>query len=219
MGGAKKEYRLLPGTDTTVLSRTVSAFIAFPCISRILITVPEEGEAAARQSLQPGLSADIRIGFVTGGSTRRESVHNALVTLSAHSPGYVLIHDGCRPFVSARLIQSLMDAVQECQAVIPLLPLTDTPKEISPEAGAALPVITRHLRRDYIGLAQTPQVFAFDTILAAHKAVAGASAGAVSNGREYTDDAEIWSEFYGPVSVVRGESKNRKITFPEDFEM
>jgi 2-C-methyl-D-erythritol 4-phosphate cytidylyltransferase len=34
---------------------------------------------------------------------------------------------------------------------------------------------------------------------------------------EYTDDAEVWAAFNGPVAVIPGEAGNRKITFPEDF--
>ena len=241
MGGLKKEYCPLPGTGGSVLDRAVSAFAAFPRVSRIIVTVPytpETGEAAARRALRPDLLAgeQPKISFVTGGSTRRESVHNALAALAAYSPDYVLIHDGCRPFVSAGLIQRLMDAVQGHQAVIPLLPLTETPKEInipldedlfaqadSPAAAptveaapetAAMPIVTRHMRRDLTGLAQTPQAFAFAEILAAHEQAAEQERA----GHEYTDDAQVWGEFCGPVAVVPGSPENRKITFPNDLE-
>ena len=240
MGGIKKEYCPLPGTDSTVLDRAVSAFAAFPRIRHIIITVPdtpETGENAARRALRPELLAgeQPKIGFVTGGSTRRESVHRALAALAAYSPDYVLIHDGCRPFVDGRLIQRIMEAVQKCGAVIPLLPLIDTPKEINipldgdlrvqadfpADAGtsapetAALPVVTRHMRRDFTGLAQTPQGFAFAEILAAHEKAAERERAGLC---EYTDDAQVWGEFCGPVAVVPGPPENRKITFPADLE-
>jgi 2-C-methyl-D-erythritol 4-phosphate cytidylyltransferase len=240
MGGVKKEYRPLPGIDTVVLDRAVSTFAAFPRIRHIIITVPdspETGEAAARRALSPELLAgeQPKIGFVTGGSTRRESVHRALAALSTYSPDYVLIHDGCRPFISARLIQLIMGAVQKCGAVIPLLPLIDTPKEInipldddfftqvdfSADAGPSaieaevLPVVTRHMRRDFTGLAQTPQGFAFAEILAAHEKAAERERAGLC---EYTDDAQVWGEFCGPVAVVPGSPENRKITFPADLE-
>ena len=222
MGGLKKEYCLLPGTANTVLAQAVLAFAAFSCISRIIITVPDDqqtGEAAARSALPPELltGEQQRISFTAGGSTRRASVHNAISALSAYRPDYVLIHDGSRPWVSARLIGQIMQAVQEHQAVIPLLPLTDTPKEISfpVVTGTALPVITRHLRRDVTGIAQTPQAFAYPEIFAAQgKAARQEKAGL----REYTDDAEVWGEFCGPVAVIPGEPENRKITFPGDLE-
>ncbi|MDL2230018.1 2-C-methyl-D-erythritol 4-phosphate cytidylyltransferase, partial [Treponema sp. OttesenSCG-928-L16] len=85
----------------------------------------------------------------------------------------------------------------------------ETPKEID-EKG----FVIRHLRRSFITAAQTPQGFAFPEILEAHEKAAGQEE---LNGREYTDDAEVWGEFIGPVFTIPGETENRKITFPEDL--
>jgi 2-C-methyl-D-erythritol 4-phosphate cytidylyltransferase len=62
-----------------------------------------------------------------------------------------------------------------------------------------------------VGAAQTPQGFTFPEIFAAHQKAAQ-NAQVV-----YTDDAEVWSAFCGPVAAIPGESENRKITFPEDL--
>ena len=231
MNGVKKEYCLLPGTNTTVLARAVLAFAAFSGISRIIITIPPktpDAEAQCRRSLPSELVAGKlpQINFIPGGGSRRESVHNALSALSRDPPDYVLIHDGSRPWVSGQLIRRVMEAVQQHKAVIPLLPLTDTPKEVDVPFSAdfsdkhglpegVLPVVTRHVHRNFMGAAQTPQAFAFQEILAAHgKAAEKERAGL----HVYTDDAEVWGEFCGPVSVVPGEAENRKITFYRDLD-
>jgi 2-C-methyl-D-erythritol 4-phosphate cytidylyltransferase len=218
MGGEKKEYCLLPGSDKTVLGSAVSAFAAFPCVAAIVITVPEGGEAAARKALPPALLSQTRpkIVFTSGGKTRRASVHNALSLLSEYQPDYVLIHDGARPWVSPALIERIILAVRQYRAAIPLLPLSETPKETDTplvmEADDSAPVfVKQQLRRSHIGIAQTPQGFAFPEILFAHEQ-ASQKAG------EYTDDAEVWGEFCGPVAVVPGSPENRKITFPEDLK-
>jgi 2-C-methyl-D-erythritol 4-phosphate cytidylyltransferase/2-C-methyl-D-erythritol 4-phosphate cytidylyltransferase/2-C-methyl-D-erythritol 2,4-cyclodiphosphate synthase len=278
MGGVKKEYCPLPGTDKTVLAAAVSAFSVFPCIANIVITVPEAASGSpaclpeARGALPSALLEAERpkIIFVPGGETRRASVYKALSALREYRPCYVLIHDGSRPWVSPALIRRMMEAVQQYQAVIPLLPLIETPKELfapaisggpdafgsvgavvaveasvvegavaavgasaakgasaaategsvvglgAEETGSGLitgPVyIKRHLRRSFIGTAQTPQAFAFPEILLAHEKAAQKEI-------EYTDDAEVWGEFIGPVAVVPGAPENRKITFPEDLKM
>jgi len=213
MGGVKKEYCPIPGTSATVLGRSVLAFAANPCITRIAITVPENGEESARQALPVELRDDPRLLFVAGGSTRGASVHNALAALSACSADYVLIHDGCRPWVSVGLIERIIDAVQQCHAVIPLLPLVDTPKEINlPFDSGSVPFVTRHLRRSTTGLAQTPQAFAYGRLLSAYEKAA------VSGVSGYTDDAEVWGRYCGPVAVIPGEIENKKITFPGDLE-
>jgi 2-C-methyl-D-erythritol 4-phosphate cytidylyltransferase len=230
MGGLKKEYRPLPGdTGLTVLGAAVSAFAAVSAVETVVIAVPadaETGEAAARKALPPellGLERP-RILFVPGGRTRRASAHHALSLLAAYNPCYVLIHDGARPWVSPSLIAELIGAARKYRAVLPLLPLIETPKETdAPFEGAAPgmarngggPVfIRRHLRRANTGCAQTPQAFAFPEILSAHEKAAVYEQ---SGNMEYTDDAEVWGVFCGPVAVIPGSPENRKITFPGDL--
>jgi len=230
MGGSKKEYRLLPNANLTVLGAAVSAFAAVPAIKTIIVAVPADpstGEAAARNALPPSLLAGKNspsIHFVSGGATRRASVFNALSFLAAQGlpVKFTLIHDGARPFVSPALIQRVIDGVKECRAVIPLMPLTETPKETdSPLNGehAGPVLIKRHLKRAVIGAAQTPQGFAFPEILTAHQqaAVAAAAAQGDLTNETFTDDAEVWAAFCGPVTAISGEPENRKITFPEDL--
>jgi len=223
MGGTKKEYLPLPGTSDslTVLGAAVSAFAAVPEMRTIVIVVPNEaetGEAAARKALSPeilnGTGPTVR--FVTGGKTRRASVYNSLRALAADAPNYVLIHDGARPWVSSTLIERVIKGVKQYRAVIPLLPLTETPKEtdlpLDDSFGDGPVFIKQQLKRVVTGTAQTPQAFAFPEILAAHE-----KAAAQDGTREFTDDAEVWADFCGPVAVVPGEIGNRKITFKEDI--
>jgi 2-C-methyl-D-erythritol 4-phosphate cytidylyltransferase len=231
MGGVKKEYLPLPGApdSLTVLGAAVSAFAAVPEIRPIVIVVPEDmetGETAARNALPPEIlnGTDPIARFVTGGSTRRASVFNALRALAADAPNYVLIHDGARPWVSPALIERTIRSVKQYRAVIPLLPLTETPKETDLPLESFVgngtfaadswgPVfIKQQLKRSFIGTAQTPQAFAFPEILAAHE-----KAAAQDGSRDFTDDAEVWAEFCGPVAVIPGEIGNRKITFKEDL--
>jgi 2-C-methyl-D-erythritol 4-phosphate cytidylyltransferase len=66
-----------------------------------------------------------------------------------------------------------------------------------------------------VAAAQTPQAFAFPGILYAHEKAAMRE---LQEGAVYTDDAEIWGEFCGPVTVIQGSPANKKITFPQDLE-
>jgi 2-C-methyl-D-erythritol 4-phosphate cytidylyltransferase len=228
MGGLKKEYCPLPGDDNTltVLGAAVSAFIAFSEIGTIVIVVPEDpvlGENTARKALCREILSVEKTGhiirFVPGGKTRRTSVYNALFSLAANNTQYVLVHDGARPWVSYSLIEQIIAGVKKYRAVIPLLPLTETPKEtdvpLDNSFGTRPIFIKQQLRRAVIGTAQTPQAFSFPEILNAHKKAALEANSC--EGAEYTDDAEVWAAFCGPVAVIPGESTNRKITFPEDI--
>ena len=257
MGGVKKEYRFLNTSGEkplTVLGAAVSAFASIPLIKHIVITLPPH-QAKTDSDALSGIveelrlidphceypssgGAQSRVLFVTGGTTRRASVHNALTRLEEYNPSYVLIHDGARPWIKRELIEKIIKAVTRYNAVIPALPLIETPKELSgametnaPEAEPAF--IKRHLRRAELCTAQTPQAFKFPEILKAHEQAAERekrepateARGAASQKRgsplvlfEYTDDAEVWGEFMGQVAVIPGEIENRKITYPEDLK-
>ena len=218
MGGVKKEYQKPDNHGGfTVLGLAVSAFAKVPSIEVIAIAVNKNGEAAARAAIPPGyLSAQKpKLVFVTGGASRRASVFNALSLLADYNPRYVLIHDGARPWVSPSLIAQIIEEVKKHGAAVPLLPLTDTPKEcdapfMEPQSGAEV-FIKTHLKRANTGIAQTPQGFKFPEIFEAHKKAAHESG-------EFTDDAEIWGKYCGNVAVVQGSPENRKITFPQDLE-
>jgi len=235
-GGVKKEYRPLTikatgkASGLTVLGATVRAFAALPEIQTIVIAVPDDpltGEAAARKAIPPVLLSG-KVGppihFVAGGKTRRGSVYNALSILHEKFPGklnarsYVLIHDGARPWVHPSFIRQIIAEVKKHPAVIPVLPLTETPKEMTlaldGSPGNDPIYVKRHLRRACVGVSQTPQAFAFPEILDLHEMAAKHES---LTGMEFTDDAEIWGTFHGSVAVIPGDPKNRKVTFAEDL--
>ena len=220
MGGIKKEYLPLESSASggppafaglTVLGAAVTAFASCPRIAQIVITAaPGQENAEAPACLPAGLREKDRVFFVPGGATRRASVYNALSFLEQHNPSHVLIHDGARPWIKADLVERVIDAAIAYGAVIPALPLTETPKEL-PGAGK---FISRHLRRAELVSAQTPQGFKFPEILRAHEK---AKEKEERENFEYTDDAEVWGEFMGQVAVIPGDPENRKITYPEDL--
>jgi 2-C-methyl-D-erythritol 4-phosphate cytidylyltransferase len=153
-GGLKKEYRLmpaqtgqLPGNQKTVLAAAVQPFVDCGKINHILVTIPRGDEAAALQAMRQVTGgadrATCAMAFVEGGETRQESVYRALCALSCaalskaereapalSAPDYVLIHDGARPWLSTELIDRVIAAMLAHRAALPVLPLTETPKEI-----------------------------------------------------------------------------------------
>jgi len=205
MDGIKKEFHKLK-TGSSVLGTSALTFASVSEIYTIVIAVQEGMEEKTREALPPVLFSGQNqlIKFVTGGKTRSASVFNALSFLSQSNPDYVLIHDGARPWVSASLVKELISGVKKHNAVIPLITITDTPKEHD-----GINVI-KHLKRANVGIAQTPQAFQFTQILRAHEE-------AQKVNEEFTDDAEIWGRFEGKVACISGEADNKKITFPEDL--
>ena len=93
----------------------------------------------------------------------------------------------------------------ETGACIAAVPATDTIKRV----GAGRVLLT--LPREEIWLVQTPQVFRKDLLLEAYRE-------AQRQGWNGTDDASFVERLGVPVSVVRGERSNIKVTTPEDLD-
>ncbi|MDE5899448.1 MAG: 2-C-methyl-D-erythritol 2,4-cyclodiphosphate synthase [Treponemataceae bacterium] len=209
--GRKKEY--LPLGSGTVLSAAARRFLeSLPC-RMLAVAVPPGGSAEARAalfsdpSIQPLLDG-VELLFVDGGASRQASVRNALEAAAAlpEPPEFVLIHDGARPFVPARVVVEVAEAMVQFGAAAPGIPPVDTQKLVDADG-----FVSRHLRRAEMAAVQTPQGFSFAPLLEAHRSAA-------RDGREYTDDAEIWGAYVGRVKVVAGDSCNRKITFASDYD-
>jgi 2-C-methyl-D-erythritol 4-phosphate cytidylyltransferase/2-C-methyl-D-erythritol 2,4-cyclodiphosphate synthase len=139
---------------------------------------------------------------VPGGATRQESVYAGLEALEAWAPDIVLVHDAARPCVPSDLMPALFSALQTHDGAIPALPIADTLKR--GQGG----VIAATVPREDLFRAQTPQAFAYDTLLALHRA--GPHPGA-------TDDAWLLERAGMRVALVAGSDRNIKLTYQEDF--
>jgi 2-C-methyl-D-erythritol 4-phosphate cytidylyltransferase len=142
---------------------------------------------------------------VAGGATRQASVCAALSAI-APAPDFVLVHDGARPFVTPELIERVAAAAAGTGAAIAAVPVKDTIKQAT-----AADTIERTIAREGLWSAQTPQVFAYELLLAAH--AKGGDAGLTA-----TDDAALVERLGAPVVLVMGTYGNMKITTPDDLE-
>jgi 2-C-methyl-D-erythritol 4-phosphate cytidylyltransferase/2-C-methyl-D-erythritol 2,4-cyclodiphosphate synthase len=191
-----KQYRDIHGVP--VMRAALAAFAHHPGV-HLVQPVINLDDLTQYQSAAKGL---IVLEPVAGGATRQASVAAGLEALRQYHPDKVLVHDAARPFVSAALIERALAAAG---AAVPALPVIDTVKMIAD--GRVVETIDRARLRSV----QTPQVFGFEELLAAHKKAAAA------NRHDFTDDAAL-AEWAGiGVSVFDGEPNNMKLTTPEDF--
>lgn len=200
--GAPKQYRSLGGRS--VLSRAMAPFCAHEGIMAVQ-PVRNPDDAAIFDQAAEGLAYRPP---VDGGATRQASVRAGLEALAAGAerPDVVLIHDAARAFITPAVISRAIDAARASGAAIPVVPVADTIKLVG-ESGAVEATPSRaHLRS-----AQTPQAFAFDAILDAHRRAA-------QDGRDdFTDDSAL-AEWAGlTVATFEGDVANMKLTTPEDF--
>jgi 2-C-methyl-D-erythritol 4-phosphate cytidylyltransferase len=207
MGSAKpKQFLHLAGKP--ILAHTLSAISRLSVIAEIFLMVPREHIRAAGEIVAEwarGMASSVpQIRIVPGGSDRRGSVYKGLMELPADC-GWVMVHDGVRPFASAGLIRAVWKGARATGACIAAVPSTDTVKR------ACGGVVRETLSRDEIWLVQTPQVFRKRIIVDAYEK-------AVEAGWDGTDDASFVERNGGLVSVVKGERTNIKVTTREDLE-
>lgn len=206
-GPLPKQYALLDGQP--VLRRTIAAFRATPAVGRIVVVIGAEDDAryeAATRGL--GLPAP-----VPGGTSRQQSVLHGLEALAAAAPEFVAIHDAARPFVRPADIEACLAAASAdgIDGAILGIPLADTLKRVG--AGQT---ITETVPRSDLWRAQTPQVFRFAPLLAAHRAAALLAA---DEATALTDDAAVAERAGLKLVMVAGSEDNRKITTTADLAL
>lgn len=160
----------------------------------ILVCHPEWMKVIAREAPTAKI--------IAGGVTRQDSSYRGIC---ACQPGthYVVIHDGVRPFVSSKILLENIAKVKKYKAVDTCIPSTDT-LVYSPSGSKAdsFPLRHHYLR------GQTPQSFALELILKAHKTTDKTNA---------TDDCSLVREMGHEVHLVSGSDENIKITTETDL--
>lgn len=203
-GPLPKQYALLAGQP--VLRRTIVAFHAAG-IDRVQVVIGP-GDDAHYAAATDGLDLPAPI---QGGASRQQSVLNGLEALAGNPPDLVAIHDAARPFVRGAEIEACLAAasVEGIDGAVLGIPLADTLKRVGDGNAVTETVPRRDLWR-----AQTPQVFRFAPLLAAHRAAAPLAA---AEATALTDDAAVAERAGLKVVMVAGSEDNRKITTAEDL--
>jgi 2-C-methyl-D-erythritol 4-phosphate cytidylyltransferase len=144
---------------------------------------------------------------VSGGDERFDSVANALA-LVPDSVELVAIHDAVRPLTPQSLIDEVFASAKKNGAAMLAMPVADTLKHVDSSTNQ----INRTVPRDNLWMAQTPQVFRRELLVAAY-----------AKRKELTipitDDAQLVEAAGQAVFVVRGSPVNFKITTREDIEL
>lgn len=193
--GVPKALRLLAGAPLLVHAVRRIA-LAEP--GHIVVAAPPDDVEQVRATLAPVASVTV----VPGGATRQASVAAALAAVPPEIP-IVLVHDAARALTPASLIGAVADAVRSGHpAVIPVLPVVDTIKEVAGDD-----TVTGTVDRSALRAVQTPQGFRRDVLAAAHAAATD----------DHTDDAGLAESMGVRVFCVPGDDRAMKITRPRDL--
>ncbi|MGC4811366.1 2-C-methyl-D-erythritol 4-phosphate cytidylyltransferase [Micromonospora sp. DT228] len=196
--GRPKALRLLAGEP--LLVHAVRRLAAAPSVHTIVVAAPVADVQAVRELLAPVAPVIV----VAGGAERQASVAAALAAVPA-GPTIVLVHDAARALTPPELVESVAAAVRDGRdAVIPVLPVVDTIKEVG--AGE---VVLGTVDRSALRAVQTPQGFRRAVLSAAHAAA----------GDPLTDDAGLVEKQGVTVTCVPGSEYALKITRPFDLAL
>ena len=196
--GVPKAFVSLAGKP--LLAHALERVAQVDRLSQVVIAAPDGFQDQVRK-LAGVLPTQVSFNVVAGGSSRQQSISNALV-LVEDSLELVLIHDSARALASARMIERVAETVRTHKsAVVPTMPVIDTIKRIKEQH------VLETIDRSVLAIAQTPQGFETAKL---KNAYANASA-------EYTDDAALYQAAGGSIIHVEGEADAFKITTAADL--
>lgn len=202
--GEKKQIKQL-GTKPLYLY-SLQRFMECDVIDEIVLVVPEDLIKTITSKVRK-FNQTPEIKIIIGGKLRQDSVMAGIKELSADC-GIFCIHDAARPFVSVNLIKKTISACENNDGAVAARPSHDTVKEVNPNDNR----IKRTLPRETIWLAQTPQVFHRSQLI---KALSYAK----ENKIQVTDEATLLESLNYSIVVVKGDTKNFKITSQNDWKL
>lgn len=200
--GAEGNKVLLPLRGRPMLQYSIECFAAMEEVTDlVVVTRAVDLELVRELARQAAPSRSVQV--VAGGAERQESVYLGLKVLPLDTD-WVIIHDGARPFINPELVRRELEAAFVHKAVGLAVPVKDTIKRV--QEG----FVVDTLNRAELWAMQTPQIFSFELILAAHER-------ARELGLQATDDCALVEKLGHPVYIAAGEYGNIKITTPDDL--
>lgn len=130
--------------------------------------------------------------YVVGGSTRQESLKNALLHVKSEN---VLVSDVARACVPSDMIERIIDNADKADIIVPYLQVHDT-----------VVYQSNTINRDDVKLIQTPQLSNTKILT-----------NALLSDIEYTDDSSAIKANGGTVKYVLGDSRANKLTSLDDL--
>lgn len=183
-----------------VLERTLEALQKSGCFERIIIAC-RGGDMQAVETISKRVLTTPFV-IAEGGGERQFSVGKALDAAAGFD--IAAVHDGARCFVSPDLIRECVKKAVETGAAAAGVRARDTTKTLCND------IITGTVDRENLVNIQTPQVFKYGLLKAAHDK-------ANAEGFVGTDECVLLERMGIPISFVEADRNNIKITTPEDI--
>ena len=190
--------QFLPLKGRPVLLHTLEVFHAAYNDLNLVVVLPERYLNYGQAIIESEAYFN-NVQFVTGGTTRFQSVKNGLKLVPENA--IVFVHDAVRCLVTSQLIHRCFDGALEKGNAIPAVPLSDTVR-METEQGAVV------IDRSKLQIIQTPQTFFSNLLLKAFEQ---------EYDNSFTDEATVAEKFGIKINLIPGEDENIKLTRPLDM--
>ncbi len=199
-GGSTPKQFLNIG-DETVLERSVNLFLEISSIKEVIVAINADEGLIKSQSFYKNPRAKV----VSGGSSRSESVFNALAAVD-ETVEIVAVHDAVRPWVKKNHFEDLLTQLgndESAQGVFPVIPVTDSLRV--KKGDKTIPV-----DREKFLHVQTPQIFYRQSLQIALDKLK-------KENLHLSDESQAMEHAGFKVLAAPGERSNIKITYFEDL--
>jgi 2-C-methyl-D-erythritol 4-phosphate cytidylyltransferase len=190
-----KQFLVLGGKP--VLIHTLELFFKYDPKIEIILTLPNDWRGYWETVIDKYFCRVPHI-VVNGGKERYHSIQNALNRCSG---SFIAVHDGVRPFVSIETLDRCFSALNQHEAVVPVLKLKESLRQTNE-------TLTNAVDRSNYCLVHTPQCFQAEILRKAYEQDYNA---------RVTDDACLVEELGYKIQLVESNEENLKLTTPFDF--
>ena len=188
--------------DKLVITHSIKKFLNNQYVNELILVVRPEDIDEVLKDVHSNTERTKPIKIVPGGSTRQESVYNALQIVNSD---IVIIHDGARPLVRDKYIRSCIESMDEYYASTIAVKAKDTIK-----IGNDKNEVVETTDRANTWIVQTPQCFDTEILKFVHEKYRNEVA---------TDDCSLVEREGVTVKLIEGDYTNIKITTKEDMEI
>lgn len=211
--GLDTPKQLIKIAGRPIMEHTLAIFDEHPMIDEIIVLMARGHLDKVHEIVRKNKFEKVTA-VLEGSGTRNDTTQVALRAIAEKYDNdcNVILHDAVRPLLAPSIINDVVLALEENDAVDVAIPSADTIIEVEPGAGT-YPVIKDVPPRANLRRGQTPQAFKLSAIQAAYDQ-------ANQDPKfEATDDCSVVLKYTPevPVAVVAGDESNMKVTEPIDI--
>lgn len=201
--------QFLTVNEKPVIVYTMEAFQQHPLIDEIAVVCLSGWENVLR-AYGNQFNITKLAGIIPGGESGQQSIYNGITALAGdHAENdLVLVHDGNRPFLPARMITDCIDTAEKYGCAVAAIPCQEA-MALTDDGVTA----DRNIERERLRRTQTPHGFPLGKMLELHRRAGEEGISGT------TATCTLMMELGEPVYLYPGSEKNMKLTTLEDMDI